>query len=260
MSKNILNSLSLIWLSENESQVYLSLYKIWNTIAWNIVKDVWIPRSTVYQVLDSLIKKQLVLKIDKWNIFHYIAEEPEKIFQNILEEEKQILRKKKIFDYILPELIKVKNPNSYKSKVIYFEWIENYISLLDDVLNSKEKEIFMITNSEITSKHIWDEIKHKAIFDYEEWDFLKERIKRKIKLHLITSKNDIWNDLILKDKLELRETKILPTDFWDVESLVIYWDKILLLTDNSPVIWIYIEDLQLKNMFKSIFDFIWKRI
>jgi hypothetical protein len=67
-------------------------------------------------------------------------------------------------------------------------------------------------------------------------------------------------NFIQKDIIEKRTTKILPPDFWDVESLVIYGDKILLLTDNTPVIWIYIEDLQLRNMFKNIFHFIWKKI
>ena len=92
------------------------------------------------------------------------------------------------------------------------------------------------------------------------WEFLRERVKRKIKMKMITTKNDFSDNLLQSDSLELRETKILPNDFWDIESLIIYWDKVLLLTDNSPVIWIYIEDNQLKNMFINIFNFIWKSI
>jgi hypothetical protein len=52
---------------------------------------------------------------------HYIAEEPEQFLQNLVNEEEKILRKKKIFQYILPTLTKLKNPHSYKSKVVYFE-------------------------------------------------------------------------------------------------------------------------------------------
>lgn len=256
---DILKYLELLWLSEKESKVYLSLYKMWNSVAWMIVKDTGIARATVYQILEKLIEKWLVFKIDKWNILNYMAEEPEKILNNIIEEE-NIKRQKKIFNSLLPQLVKFKNPWNYIPKVSYFEGIDSYINLLDEIFESNEKEILMITSSEIKSKHVWDEVKHQKIHEYEMWEFLRERVKRKIKMKMITTKNDFSDNLLQSDSLELRETKILPNDFWDIESLIIYWDKVLLLTDNSPVIWIYIEDNQLKNMFINIFNFIWKSI
>lgn len=156
---NIAKYLEILWFSENESKVYLSLYKMWNSVAWTIVKDTELPRSTVYQVLDKLIEKGLAFKIDKKNILNFMAEEPEKILSNLIEEERNIERKKKIFNSLAPELVKYKNPSNYIPKVSYFEWIESYINLLEEILNSKEKEIYMITNSKINAKHIWDEIK-----------------------------------------------------------------------------------------------------
>lgn len=258
--EQIIKYLELLWLSKKESKVYLSLYKMWNSVAWTIVKDTWIARATVYQILEKLIDKQLIFKIDKWNILNYMAEEPERILKNIINEEEKIKRQKKIFNSLLPELNKFKNPSTYIPKVSYFEWFESYINLLDEIFDSNEKEILMITSSEIKSKHIWDEIKNKKIYEYEMWEFLNERIERWISMKLITTKNDFSENLIKNDIIEIRETKILPENFWDVESLIIYWETVLLLTDNSPIIWIYIEDKQLKKMFINMFNFIWNKI
>ena len=79
-------------------------------------------------------------------------------------------------------------------------------------------------------------------------------------MNLITTRLDFWEELIRTDSQNIRETKLLSDDFWDVETLIIYWDKIILLNDNSPIIWIFIEDFQMKNMFSNIFNFIWNKL
>lgn len=260
MVKELIKSLSLLGLSEKEANIYLTLYKLWNTRAWNIVKETWIPRATVYQILDKLVWKWYVMMLDSDNIQSYFAEEPEIILNKIKDEEEKLIRKKKIFSSLLPKIVKIKNPYFKEPKVIYFEWVNSYIDLLDDVLNSWEKEIFMITNTQIKSNHIADEVKNLEIYNYEVWDFLQERLKRWIKMNLITTRLDFWEEILKTDKEYNRETKILPDDFWDIETMIIYWEKMILLNDNSPIIWIFIEDFQMKNMLKNIFKFIWNKI
>jgi hypothetical protein len=55
---------------------------------------------------------------------------------------------------MLPKLEKLKNQQDYTPKVVYFEGKQQYISLLDDVLESGVKQVFMITNTQINSQHI----------------------------------------------------------------------------------------------------------
>jgi hypothetical protein len=125
------------------------------------------------------------------------------------------------------------------------------------VLNSWEKEIFMLTNTQIKSRHIADEVKNIELYNYEVWEFLQERLKRWIKMNLITTKYDFWDEILKTDNIYNRQTKILPENFGDTETMILYWEKVILLNDNSPIIWIFIEDYQMQTMFKNIFKFIW---
>lgn len=253
----LIKSLSLLWFSEKEAEIYLTLYKLWNTKAGNIIRETSYPRSTVYQILDKLVQKWFVMTIDEWNILSYFAEEPEIILNKIKNEEDNLARKKKIFASLLPKIVKIKNPYFKDPKVIYFEWIDSYKDLLDDVLNSWEKEIFMLTNTQIKSRHIADEVKNIELYNYEVWEFLQERLKRWIKMNLITTKYDFWDEILKTDNIYNRQTKILPENFGDTETMILYWEKVILLNDNSPIIWIFIEDYQMQTMFKNIFKFIW---
>ncbi len=258
MNNNIYKYLELLWLSPKEAKIYITILRLWNCKAWLIAQKSNISRSTVYQVINNLINKKLIFKINKWKIQSYIAEEPEKILSNLNDESKQIERKKKIFNSIYPEILKIKKLNNYLPKIIYFEWINNYINLLNEVLKTWEKEIFMLSSTEI--KNNPKNLKNKELHNYEVWIFLKERLKRKIFMNLITTKKDFWEEILSKDNIEYRKTKLLPENFWDIETMIIYWENLLILTDNHPIVWIYISDKQIRNMMKTFFDYLWKTI
>ena len=255
---NVEKYLEVLWFSEKEAKIYLSLLRWWISTGWDIAKDTNISRSTVYQVLWTLITKNIVFSTIKNNIKVYIAEEPNKILLNLEKDIQQTERKKKIFQSIYPDILKIKNIDYYKPKVIFFEWVESYIKLLDDVLKSWEKEIFMLTPTKISSSG--KNIKSKELYNYEVWVFLQERLKRKIFMNLITTKKDFWEEIIKKDPIQMRTTKLLPDDFWEIETMIIYWDNVLLLNDNHPVIWIFISDKQMKKMMHTLFYHLWNTI
>jgi len=65
MSSKYTKYLEELGLDKNEATVYLSLLQFGNAIAGTLIKETKLPRATVYQVLDRLAQKKLVLKIDK---------------------------------------------------------------------------------------------------------------------------------------------------------------------------------------------------
>ena len=54
-----------IGLSKNEAKIYLTLLRLGNVTATDIIKESGVHRSNVYDVLDSLVKKGCVAYIQK---------------------------------------------------------------------------------------------------------------------------------------------------------------------------------------------------
>jgi sugar-specific transcriptional regulator TrmB len=247
-------------LDENEAHIYLTLLQFGNAIAGTIIKETRLPRWTVYQVLDKLIEKNLVLKIDKDNILTYFPEDPERLLINIKKESTELNKKRDLAEKLVPHLNTLKNPYKNNPKVSYFEWEDAYYKLLDKSLEIKYWEILMITNSKYKKTNEKDAVKLETIYLYEELEFMKKRNKNNIKLRLITSESDIGKDFQFKDKNCNRETKILPPTFWEVETMVIFDNNLIIITDNYPIIWLHIEEEQFVTMMKNIFEFIWKSL
>ncbi len=258
MNDKIIDILEVLWLAKNEAKVYVSLLRLGSWIVWTVSRETAIPRATVYQLLDKLIERWLVMKIDRENILTYFPEDPEKIHQNLIREEEKIERKKIIFSSLLPELSKIKNTKKILPKITYFEWVSGYIELLEDSLDTDNKEILMITNTNYRKENIGDEVKLEELIRYERSGFLHSRLKKKITLKLLTNEYWISPWLLRKDEEELRETRIIQSWFWDIETMVISWNHVILVTDNHPIVWVHIQEEQLATMMKNMFNFVWQ--
>lgn len=258
MDNKVISILEVLWLSKNEATIYTTLLRLGSSVVWTLSKETKIPRATAYQVLDKLIEQGLIMKIDRENILTYIPEDPDKILQNLKKEEERIWRKKLIFDSLLPELEKLQNNKKTIPKITYFEWISWYTELLKKSLETWEKVMYMMTNSKYIKNSINDEVKLEELIKFERREFTEQRLKRNILLKLITTEKDIWKWLKAKDPEELRETKIIPSDFGNVETMVLVWNHVILVTDNYPVVWIHIEEEQLTEMMMNFFSFLWK--
>jgi sugar-specific transcriptional regulator TrmB len=80
-----------------------------------------LPRATVYQVLDRLVQKNLVLKIDKENILTYFPESPEKLITNLNKQTRDLRKKLDLAEKLVPHLDTLKNPHKKDPQASYFE-------------------------------------------------------------------------------------------------------------------------------------------
>lgn len=258
MAQKLTKYLEELGLSENDAEVYLTLLRLWSAVVWTISKECDIPRATTYQILDRLIDDWLVLKIDKWNVMTYFPEEPDRLVQNLKKESKTIEKKRVLAEKLLPHLESIKNPYKQKPKVTYFEWIDWYKELLFKALTTAKSTIRMISSSKEKRNTVEDSCKHEELIAFEEKEFLRERMARWLELKLITTESDNCEGYKIRDTELLRETRILPDDFWDTETIVIFWNSTILITDNFPIIWVHIEEEQTATMMKNMFTFLWK--
>ena len=260
MSSKYTKYLEELWLDKNEATVYLSLLQFGNAIAGTLIKETKLPRATVYQVLDRLAQKKLVLKIDKWNILTYFPEEPEKLIANLNKETRDLRKKIDLAEKLVPHLNVLKNPHKKNPYASYFEWEEAYYELLEKSLKENEWEILMISNSKYKKQNIKDETKLETIYNYEKQIFSKKRLEAKIKLRFITNEASIWEEFQKQDSEFLRETRILGDDFGETETMIIAGDNLIMITDNYPVIGLHIKEAQFATMMKNLFEFMWKNL
>lgn len=76
MTKNVTHYLELLDISEDEAQVYLKLLQTGAISGRDLAKTLGIPRTTVYNYLDLLIEKGLVMKLVSGSRTQFAANQP----------------------------------------------------------------------------------------------------------------------------------------------------------------------------------------
>ena len=240
VEREIINSLKEIGLSQKESETYISLLESGQSNVSSISKRTGINRVTTYGILNSLMKKGVVISTNKDKIQNYIAISPRRLLALLKNREKRI-------SSIIPELESISGNVDKKSSVSLYEGKKGIIELLQDVLDNA-KTVYVYGNREIAEKSI----------QFESLNFRKERLRRKIKLVGLSNllENYIATDKSWQKYSELRilnELKDLST--WTF----IYSGKVAILTFKKELTGIIIENEEVANLHKFHFDLLWKR-
>lgn len=145
----LIEEMKQLGLNQYEAKAYLNLLEEWPVNGYTLSKNSGVPRSRIYEVLNSLIKKQLVFEknTDSGNIYYplepnLLIKKLKKNYENIIEhvgkettelytrkkeqfESKVISGRKNIFDFI--ELL-IENA---ESRIDISIWEEEYSDLED---------------------------------------------------------------------------------------------------------------------------------
>jgi len=233
--------LKQLGLSENEIKVYVALLELGNSKVDAISKRVPLPRTTIYGILKSLLEKGLVSFVIKAGIKHYEATEPKRLF--ITEQEKlQALQK------IIPNLEQIRQTVVKKPTIEMYEGGEGIKSVYEDILRAKQT-VFSFGNTRLLFE----------LLEYYIPNYIKKRIKEKIKFYAITEKSETSMELRKRDKKELRETRFSSQIETMASATYIYGNKVAILTllKKEPV-GVIIENEEISSSQKIIFDLLWK--
>lgn len=130
-----------------EVKVYLYLLKNKDKAAYAIAKEVSIPRTTVYKILEKLEKKRLVSSWLKNGTKHFSAENPENLARDLKEKELKI-------NSILPDLKSLYSLSSiHPSSKVYLgkEGCQQAFEIIIDVIKTQRlKQIYVYSDSKIT--------------------------------------------------------------------------------------------------------------
>ena len=238
---DIESSLKSIGLNYREIQVYLATLELGQSTVLPISKKSGFKRTYCYDILEELKKKKLVDYIEKNGRRRYFAEDPKKI-------EDELKNNLSGFQELLPELRSIYNQPAAKPKVRYFEGREGIISVYEEVVKAKEAVAIG------SPKHLY-----QFLGDYFP-QFVERTVGRGLKIRELISADGVEAaEYIRKNnyKKPAQEARLLPSDIRISTDMMIFGDKMALISYGEELHAVVIESSSLIDTQKALFEIIW---
>ena len=235
-----------IGFTEKEAMVYLALLEMGTSTVSEIGRQAKINRTTGYDIVEMLCSKGLANALGEGSIKKYAAENPEKIIafsqSKFQEAETQLEASKKL----LPELKSIFQKTE-KPKVKFYEGKEEMKQAFDQTLEAKETIIGY------GSEAIDD-------FSPEYADsYIKRRVAKGIRTKgIIPNTPGVVQRFIIKDKEQLRETRLVPKDKFNIDIEIDIFDNKVVIASWKENLAIIIESQKIADAQKKIFELAWE--
>lgn len=239
------DELEKIGLDPKEAAVYLAMLELGETTIARLAKKSKIKRTTVYDVVNSLIEEGLVTITPKNKRKHYAATDP-RALEGKIEEKRNVLKA------ILPELLSITNIIDKKPKITYFEGIGGL------------KEIYYHHLENYLDRPVWGWLPNDVFPNFGE-DFIKrfvaKRIGAKIMSYAIGPNTPAVRELQTHDAQSLRKIKIDPDESHAIEiGIDVYGNNQTSIVSFKEQIGLIIESKLIHNTLRTLFDIHWKTL
>ena len=221
-------------LSEKEIEIYLTLLELGEGTVIDIAKKSGIKRTTVYNMLPSMVESGLVSVTSKNKRKLFFVEDV-RILKNVLED-KQIA-----LDRVLPELQTIHNITPFKPKIVFYEGTGGFKEMIYDLFKTSKAGDEVL--SFIGSKKFYEILPDNFAEPY--W---KERIKRKISTRVLSPRFKASEDMVKTATEQLRKIKLIDDpDFSFQAGIEIYGNKIALMSYRENYMGVIIESKEINR-------------
>lgn len=250
MLKSLLKDLNF---SEKEIAVYLALLEIGSGKAIELAKKTGLNRTTVYDLLESLMSKGLISKYKKGSNTFFNVLEPNRLLTYLDREKEEknkiIERQKKKVSELLPELVSLQNIFTAKPRVQFFEGEKGMREAYEDTLTSREM-ILAYANVQTV---------HEGLPNFFP-EYYKRRAKKKIFIRAIFPRNKLSIERSKINQEEMRQTKFLPQENMTFSPEINIYNNKMLVASWKEKMAIIIESKELADLQKLTFNMLWDRL
>jgi len=243
-------------LDKKEIRVYTSLVEKGELNAYSLAKITGIHRSTTYAVIERLISKGFITKIQKGEKTFYSAIEINQTIAKIKEKESILLS-------LIPEFEKIREEGISKVRVLESKESQKQFNfnLFNQIDKGKIKELYILSGGPSSDL----EIEQKHSEDLTSRIFLESLVKeiKKKQLYKKIDYKGIWNEKFKGNKIlklfsglgEDKFLKELPT----LATTVIFGEYLAyLFTMNGTPQVIEIQNKLIAKENKAYFSYLWK--
>lgn len=235
------NQLMALGLNDKEATTYLTLLKLGPSLASTLARHTKIKRTSVYDILNALIEKGLILSFKQGKYTYFAVDDIKKIYY--LEVEKMKTAE------LLVENLKNFSAQNDLLQVNYYRGPEAYKDMYEDILKANPKEFVGFLHLENF---------YQGLDMEREQAWTEERAKKGIRPRLIMQDTPMAREFKAKDKLYHRETKLIKDGRYSFETACLFYEGYITLFDTTKdVIGIRIYNPALFEMQKQMFEICW---
>ncbi len=242
--------LQKIGLSDKMAKVYGAVLEFGPQTAQQIAQRIGMRRPTVYVQIVALTNKDLMNKVKKGSKTYFVAESPENL-ERLLKEKISFVKSASLeLKRIISQLNTLFVTADDKPKIKFFEGKEGLLSMIKDFAVSKfdsVEEFVPLDKAFQTMPPTDNDFRQKLALKF-----------KKVPTRIIYTSQ---KGPILKAKEGLRERRyISPEKFPHSGSITIYGKKVALMAENSHLVGTIIENQEIANTLRALFDFAWDSI
>lgn len=244
----MLKELQEFGLSENEARVYLASLEIGKATAEQVARHAGVKRPTTYVQLESLMQRGLMSSFDERKKTYFAAESPEYLKRVISAKKLETEYKEKELEKLLPELKDLFEHAGVRPRVRFFEGKEGIITMREEFLKAKEKEMFAIFSQDALLE----------IFSKTELDeYSQKRLAFGIKTHAVYTRK------AGKFKEELpphaENWRFMPEEKLSLGADILVYDKnVALMAHRGKIMGVIVENEEIAKSMRSLFHVVWE--
>ena len=244
--KRITDILENAGFTDGESKVYLALLGLGESKVGPIIKKSEISRSKVYDILERLILKGVVSKLEKNGTWTFQALPPDSLLNIIRNKEKRLKQEEESLKRILPELISLRSEEGVKIQV--YEGFSGFKNVIDTTIKElKSSDTYEVMGISKTT----ESMRHYARRIYAIQN------KKKFKARSIFDEKGAYK--AKERKNPLHKIRILPKGWETPVLFTIYSSTIgIHLGKDKAIISIIIKNEDIAKSFRATFKAMWE--
>ncbi len=236
-------------LTEKEIKIFTKVLELGAQPASHIARVTELPRNTVRSILDSLVKKGLMVKSNRANTQYYGVEKKANILREL--KHQQLRYQEKLENQI--DLIEkygddlLMHQAKSRPKITFYEGMQGIEKVYEDTLTAKDGIVSWASFEGM----------HGALPDYFK-TYYQRRAKKNIFIHSIHPDSELARQRKKNDEKEARESALVPSDKYNwIPEIQIYNDKINIVSWKEKL-GIIIESPEISQALKTVFDLSWE--
>jgi sugar-specific transcriptional regulator TrmB len=246
----ILQQLQDLGLNEKEARVYLALLPMRKATAYLLSLKSGLKKSTTYMVLENLVNKGFILKTPDVGKTCYIAKSPKECLADAR-------RRLGNAEDVMPELMAMHKEDDSKVAVSYFEGIDGIKELYETLLkNMKKKDV---ADREYIGFNAHQKDTPEKLEKY--WQELNENFREiGLKRKIVTTQHESLKKYLdaQAQKKYAVSLKAFPEEIYSSNVSIEVYDSITQIVSHRYLQAIQIENPDIANVLKQIFEIVWK--
>lgn len=240
-----------LWMSEVESQLFITCQTYWWSTISSLARITSIARTTVHDAIQKMIIEWWLLSEKKWKWYYYTPIDMDGIEWVLMKKKLSIQKQITTLPTIKNEFEKLKIIDHSFTNIQYYRWIQAISTIYKKIQYSK------------TLRAVFNPEKWVEYSDYWPKELSDIIIKNGISSFEILGESVIaWEYQSMMKFYDNHEIKILPQSEMSQfhADHLITDDKFFFITFGEEILWIEITNKIFVEAQKVIFDGLWSRL